>query len=904
MELTEFGSQGSLTAHRGYHGYQQSLRARTTLPREANNNSPQLPSENGPQFGWGSTPTPEEAGDSDKNQSLRELPLHMGLKRAVWQVQKMQVPVVSRWGSGINKYTKALKRFRKNAMGILVKFVLWRKVIQKIGGHFGGGVQSYFLFLRFLIVLNFLSFLLIAAFVLIPNIVFEAQGSSVFSRTGNVTENTNTTNCEGYDHGSDTLTPFYQYFLDLLSGTGFMEYSYLFYGFYQNTAVISNGFSYNIPLAYLLTAAFYFLFCLVCIIVSMGSALRVITAAGGGAVGGYSTLVFTGWDHGLQGDRATKLKQQNLRHQFQVELEEERFRLKAASQSLGQTVGMYVLRIFLNLVVFALLGGAFYSIFVATRFSQSRQEEGFLGLLLEYLPSIVITVENFVVPFLFGKITILENYTPSVTVIMALLRAVFLRLVSLAVLLYTLWAEITCGGKPESAECLPCNYNYNRYQCWETRVGQEMYKLTLFDLLTTLAVLILVEFPRRLAVDHCSCALSRWLGRQEFEVPSNVLAVVYGQTVVWTGALFCPLLPVINTIKFIIFFYCKKVTLFQNCRPASRTFRSTSSNFFFFVVLLLGWALASVTLIYSVAVIHPSYGCGPFRSLLTMWTIVPATFYSLPNTTQEFLFYIGSQKFSIPLFLSSCVLLCFTGALASVYGRSVAQLKIQHKNEGRDKQFLVKQIKEMSEKQGKIQDNYGNRGNKENLGNRENKENLGNPEIMGSHGSPQNPENHGNPEGQKHGTTESQENHGSPEIKENHGTPENHWNPEEQNHGTTEKGENRGTPENQENHGNPEIKENLGTQENHGSPEKNLGATENKEVHGAPEEENHGNPESKENHGTPENQENHWNPGNEKHGRTENKEIHGTPEDKENHGDPENQDNPQNHSKQSRTKDQ
>lgn len=49
------------------------------------------------------------------------------------------------------------------------------------------------------------------------------------------------------------------------------------------------------------------------------------------------------------------------------------------------------------------------------------------------------------------------------------------------------------------------------------------------------------------------------MGRQEFLVPPNVLALVYSQTVVWTGALFSPLLPLINTIKFILFFYCKKV---------------------------------------------------------------------------------------------------------------------------------------------------------------------------------------------------------------------------------------------------------------------------------------------------------------------------------------------------------
>lgn len=49
-------------------------------------------------------------------------------------------------------------------------------------------------------------------------------------------------------------------------------------------------------------------------------------------------------------------------------------------------------------------------------------------------------------------------------------------------------------------------------------------------------------------------------GRQEFVVPSNVLGLVYAQTVVWIGALFCPLLPLINVAKFIILFYIKKVS--------------------------------------------------------------------------------------------------------------------------------------------------------------------------------------------------------------------------------------------------------------------------------------------------------------------------------------------------------
>ncbi|MBN3317567.1 TMC4 protein, partial [Atractosteus spatula] len=298
-------------------------------------------------------------------------------------------------------------------------------------------------------------------------------------------------------------------------------------------------------------------------------------------------------------------------------------------------------------------------------------------LLVEYLPSIVITAANFLVPTLCELLAQLEGYSPTTQVILALLRSVFLRFASLGVLLFSLWSQITCSGNTETQECQSCQYNYRLYQCWETRVGQEMYKLTIFDFLTVIAVTLLVEFPRRMIVDHCSCKLAQWLGRQEFVVPQNVLSLVYGQTVVWAGALFCPLLPLINTVKFIIFFYCKKVTLFQNCRPASRTFRSSSSNLFFLLVLLLGLVLACVPLVFGLAAIHPSWACGPFRSLPQMWAVVSVSNASLPPSAQDFLRFLGSQAFAVPLFVILCVALCYVAALASVYGQSVSLLRAQ-----------------------------------------------------------------------------------------------------------------------------------------------------------------------------------------------------------------------------------
>ncbi|KPP78440.1 hypothetical protein Z043_102058, partial [Scleropages formosus] len=547
----------------------------------------------------------------------------------------MKVPIISSWQSWKKSKAKAMKRFLEVVGEAMAYIAPWRRTLHQIGGHFGGGVQSYFLFLQFLVVLNFLSCLLIAGFVLTPSIVLQ---SSSYVNSSNIQTIPGKSECMDYSHSPQSLFVFYQYFLDLLSGTGFMEYSYLFYGFYNNTVLVSMEFSYNIPLAYLLTAVFYLIFCLICIVFRMGAVVRIAVKTGGGAVGGYSRMVFTGWDFGLQGNRA-------------VDLEDERLKQHAASLTLAQIVGLYSLRAFLNLVVLGLNGGAFYAIFRATQFSQSNSGGTFLDLLVEYLPSIVITAANFVVPFLCDQIALLERHTPSTTVIMALLRAVFLRLASLAVLLFTLWSGITCSGNLQSPYCNICDYNHKQYPCWETRVGQEMYKLAIFDFISVVAVMILVEFPRRIIVDNCSCKLTQFVGRQAFVVPQNVLGLVYAQTVVWIGALFCPLLPVVNTIKFIIIFYLRKITLFHNCRPADRTFRSSSSNFFFFLVLLLGWILASITLIYSVAEIQPSMGCGPFRSLNMMWTVVPNSLLTLSDSTKRFMYFIGSQAFSVPLFI-------------------------------------------------------------------------------------------------------------------------------------------------------------------------------------------------------------------------------------------------------------
>lgn len=132
-----------------------------------------------------------------------------------------------------------------------------------------------------------------------------------------------------------------------------------------------------------------------------------------------------------------------------MDLEEERLKNQAAALTLKQKILLYSLRVFLLFLALGLIVAALVGIFLATQFSQVNDweggatlqrppwfeaislslrsqnmsgQQGILGLLIQYLPSVVITVGNFVVPLLCDQIALLERYSPSVTIILALMR--------------------------------------------------------------------------------------------------------------------------------------------------------------------------------------------------------------------------------------------------------------------------------------------------------------------------------------------------------------------------------------------------------------------------------------------------------------------------------------------------
>ncbi|KAF4015626.1 hypothetical protein G4228_007364 [Cervus hanglu yarkandensis] len=572
------------------------------------------------------------------NQSIRKYALNISEKRRLRDIQETQMKYLSEWDQWKRYSSKSWKRFIEKAREMTTHLELWREDIRSIEGKFGTGIQSYFSFLRFLVLLNLVIFLIIFMVVLLPVLLtrYKITNSSFILIPSKDVD----IQCTVYPISSSGLIYFYSYVIDLLSGTGFLEDTYLFYGHYTIDGVKFQNFIYDLPLAYLLSTIAYLALSLVWIVKRSVEGFKINLIRSEEHFQSYCNKIFAGWDFCITNRSMADLKHSSLRYELRE----------------------------IDKMVFG------------------------ENLLILYLPSIVITLANFITPIIFAKIIHYEDYSPGFEIRLTILRCVFMRLATICVLVFTLGSKITSC---DNYLCELCGYNQKLYPCWETQVGQEMYKLMIFDLIIILAVTLFVDFPRKILVTYCSSwKLFQCWGEQEFAIPDNVLGIVYGQTICWIGAFFSPLLPAIATLKFIIIFYVKEISLLYTCRPSPRQFRASNSNFFFLLVLLIGLCLAIIPLTISMARIPSSKACGPFTNFNTTWEVVPKTVSTFPNSLQTLVYGITSEAFAVPFFMIICLIMFYFIALAGAHKRVVVQLREQLNLESRDKRYLIQKLTE------------------------------------------------------------------------------------------------------------------------------------------------------------------------------------------------------------------
>ncbi|NXD49439.1 TMC5 protein, partial [Corvus moneduloides] len=493
---------------------------------------------------------------------------------------------------------------------------IWHKALKIIGAEFGTSVLSYFVFLKWLLNFNLFSFLINFGFITIPQ--FLAAEPNNLSFTG----------------------------LELLTGAGYFQKTVLYYGFYTNATIskIENGPSYNMQLAYIFTVGTYFVICFLILLFSMAKSFSRNLVNPQGYSGNASKLLCT-WDFNITNEKAVKLKQKNLSTQIKEDLTE------VNKEVLDFSVMERVLRIAVHLLAWvASLGTAaaactgvyFLSVNNLELFMKGHRNdlEGQAAMLV--LP-VIASLLNTLIPFFFSWLGHLERFqTPGQHIYVTIARIIILKMSVVGILSYY-WLNIVATSES---------------QCWETLVGQDIYRLVLVDFIFCLLGSFFGEFLRRI-IGTTVCVS---LGPPEFDIGRNVLDLIYAQTLTWIGILFSPLLPGIQMIAFLIVFFVKKVSLMRNCQPPRKVWR-TAQMMTSFLFLLFCPSFLGVLSVIGVTVwrLKPSEGCGPFRGLSSMYAAVSEWVQILESyTASKWVVWIYHNLITSELFffiLSSIVLI-------------------------------------------------------------------------------------------------------------------------------------------------------------------------------------------------------------------------------------------------------
>eukprot|EP00063_Salmo_salar_P063006 XP_014037841.1 PREDICTED: transmembrane channel-like protein 5 isoform X5 [Salmo salar] len=329
---------------------------------------------------------------------------------------------------------------------------LWHGSLREISGRFGSAVLCYFLFLRWLLLFNLLSSLLNLSFITLPWALLgtDTQGAGA------------TAGFRG---------------LELLTGVGWFNVSMLYYGVYSSNSVLSGDqSSYNIQLAYLFTITSYMLLCGASVIYSLAGCLQTGVVASGGAAQRPGSLSGRGddywrllcsWDFSLLHHADIHTHRTDLLEQLKESLRESRVEREL---SVSDKMRACLVRLAVWLLSVCLATGACVAVYYLCQHNMqsvvaSPSPDDVLSEAWSLLLPVAVCVLNTFISLPYTHTHRLERYdNPRTRVYVTVLRNAMLKVSILAVLCYY-WLALVPSNVP----------------CWESYVGQDVYRLVIVD---------------------------------------------------------------------------------------------------------------------------------------------------------------------------------------------------------------------------------------------------------------------------------------------------------------------------------------------------------------------------------------------------------------------------------------
>uniref|UniRef100_A0A8C3GFF6 Transmembrane channel-like protein n=1 Tax=Cairina moschata TaxID=8855 RepID=A0A8C3GFF6_CAIMO len=607
------------------------------------------------------------------------------------------------------------RKFLRLAYNFVVLFIPWEMRIKKIESHFGSGVASYFIFLRWLFGINIVLTIMTGAFVVLPELLAGAPFGSTVSKT---------IPKERIASAQDLDT--------IWSLGGYLQYSVLFYGYYGRERKIGKA-GYRLPLAYFLVGMAVFAYSFIILLKKMAKNSRMSLASASDENYTFCWRLFCAWDYLIGNPEAAESK------------------AAAIVNSIRTAYFTISLRIIANILVLLSLAGSIYIIyFVVDRSQRLEHTKKELTLWEKNEVSVVVSLITMIAPSAFELVAALEMYHPRTTLRFQLARVLVLYLGNLYSLIIALldkvnimsdavtnndasnstsflvtktfskednlsttipYVQITRSSivtleeshtqsltVPDSQVNKTYNTQNSQDQCWETYVGQEMLKLSIIDMIFTVASILLIDFFRGLCVRYlsdCWCwdLESKFPEYGEFKIAENVLHLVYNQGMIWMGAFFSPCLPAFNVLKLIGLMYLRSWAVLTCNVPHQQVFRASRSNNFYLAMLLFMLFLCMLPTIFAIARYKPSLNCGPFSGQEKIYDIVSETIQNdFPAWFNTVITYISSPVVVLPALLLLFMLIYYLQSIARSLKFTNNQLRMKIQTERTEDKKKVVQM--------------------------------------------------------------------------------------------------------------------------------------------------------------------------------------------------------------------
>lgn len=636
--------------------------------------------------------------------SLREQPWPLDLRRETKKRLNAKLANTEvKWYS-TQPVAKAVRKGGSSLAKILQANYIWRNVLKRIEGRYGSSVFAFFNFLRAMIQLNLVLSLVLVGGVVVPSALLaddpglqEWGWLTTDNSTGDhdpcfdfqLEANEKFLTCnENYTESlkeieQDHKQNFIKLVQDFLQGTGLFEWTILFAGRYPASAGDSG---YLVSLAYLLSVFTAYLISFVFVVYFVAKFFRQTPLRLREKSTTFANIVFTGWDYTVRGAEAARTVHICFTGEVRTAFDDDQFLKKKLRRTRRESVTLFLTRACVNVVVAGLIIGGWVGIYFLVDVSQKNIDGGSNEKFFwEYAPTATVAAFNFLYPFLFTFVVRYEHYRGHTELLVTLIRSVFVRLTSLVVLMFTKLIVIS----QESRSCDP----EDPFICWETNLGQQVYSVFVLDAILHCGMTFVVDVARK-ALGHFNSPVLKALSQIEFFVPGHVLDVVYLQCICWLSIIHAPVLFIVCSLYFCLFFFFKLFTVSVTCVPATRVFRASRSSAMFMTILCLAFLLCLVPNGMALLYLRPSLACSPFRGLDYSWQVL--TYYVCRLTGSTYwirwvVFAVDETVVVGALIVVVLLLLVYYLSLVSVRNGLIRRLEKKLKHASNDKVFLMNQ---------------------------------------------------------------------------------------------------------------------------------------------------------------------------------------------------------------------